>query len=72
MYNVGASIVRKYMKIVLGVLVSRDKLFRKYISVPSSVRLDRTIATYVQSRRLSNVCRSINGIHIPFLQRLDK
>jgi DNA-binding NarL/FixJ family response regulator len=40
-FNVGASTVRKYMRIVLDALVSRDKLFGKYISVPSGARLDR-------------------------------
>jgi hypothetical protein len=71
-FNVGASTIRKYMRIALNALVSRDKLFGKYISVPSSVRLDRIIAWYVQSCGLPNVCRSIDGSHIPLQQRPDK
>ena len=46
-FNVGASTVRKYMRIVFDALISRDKLFGKYISVPSNARLDRIIARYV-------------------------
>ena len=64
-FNVGASTVRKYMRIVLDALVSRDKLFGKYISVPSGARLDRIIAGFVQSCGLPNVCGSIDGSHIP-------
>ena len=71
-FNVGASTVRKYMGIVLDALVSRDKLFGKYISVPSGARLDRIIAGYVQSCGLPNVCGSIDGSHIPLQRRPDK
>jgi len=42
-FNVGASIIRKYIKIVLYALESRKKLFGKYISVPSGVCLNRII-----------------------------
>jgi hypothetical protein len=71
-FNVGASTVRKYMGIVLDALVSRDKLFGKYISVPSGARLDRIITGYVQSCGLPNVCGSIDGSHIPLQRRPDK
>jgi len=71
-FNVGASIVRKYMRIVLNALVSRDKVFGKYISVPSSARLDRIIAGYVESCGLPNVCGSIDGSHIPLQRKPDK
>ena len=71
-FNVGASTVRKYMGIVLEALVSRDKLFGKYISVLSGARLDRIIAGYVQSCGLPNVCESIDGSHIPLQRRPDK
>ncbi len=71
-FNVGASTIRKYIRIVLDVLVSRDKLFVKYISVPSGARLDRIIAGYVQNCGLPNVCGIIDENHIPLQQRPDK
>ena len=71
-FNVGASTIRKYMRIVLDALVSRDKLFGKYISVPSGARLDRIIAGYVQSCGLPNVCGSIDGIPLPLQRRPDE
>jgi hypothetical protein len=71
-FNVGASTVRKYMGIVLDALVSRDKLFGKYISVPSDACLDKIIAGYVQSCGLPNVCGSIDGSHIPLQRKPDK
>ena len=71
-FNIGASTIRKYMRIVLDALVFRDKLFGKYISVSSGAHLDRVIAGYIQSCGLSNVCGSIDGSHIPLQRRSDK
>ena len=71
-FNIGVSTIRKYMRIVLDAFVSKEKLFGKYISVPSSARLDRIIAGYVQSCGLLNMCGSIDGSHILLQRRPDK
>jgi hypothetical protein len=38
-FNVGASIVRKYVDIVCDALCDKNKLFSKYIIIPSSDHL---------------------------------
>jgi hypothetical protein len=34
-FNVSASTIRKYVDIVYDVLINKDKLFSKYINIPS-------------------------------------
>jgi hypothetical protein len=40
-FNVGASIVHKYVDIIVNALIPRDKLFSLYISIPHGPRLLR-------------------------------
>lgn len=58
------------MHLVIDALVSQDKLFGKYISMPSGTRLDRIMAGYVWSCGLPN--NSIDGCHILMSQKPDK
>jgi hypothetical protein len=48
------------------VLIQIDKLSSKYISIPSYQHLMNIIACFEDITSIFNICRVIDGIHIPF------
>jgi hypothetical protein len=49
---------------VCDVLIDKDKLFSKYINIPSCQCLKDIIACFENLRCIPNICEVINGIHI--------
>jgi hypothetical protein len=64
-FNVSASRIRKYVDIVCDVLIDKDKLFSKYISIPSSKSFKDIIVRFENFTNILNICGVIDGIHIP-------
>jgi hypothetical protein len=64
-FNVGASTIRKYVDIVYNVLMDKDNLFNKYISIPSGQHLKDIIACFENLIGIPNICGVIDGTHIP-------
>jgi hypothetical protein len=71
-FNVGAFIVHKYVDIVVDVLISRDKLFSRYIFIHYGPRLLRIMDRFFHACRLPNVSGTIDGSHIALSQKQDK
>jgi len=63
-FKIGASTIRKYVDIVYDILTNEDKLFSKYISIPSGDCLLGIILDIESLTRLPNICRAIDGSHI--------
>jgi hypothetical protein len=68
LYTCGST-VQKYVDIVCDVLTSRNKLFNKCISIPTSVWLEDIIEEFCEIIGLSNICGAIDGTHIPLTDR---
>jgi hypothetical protein len=64
-FNVGASIIRKYVDIVYDVLIDKDKLFNKYISILLGQYLKDIITRFENLIGIPNICGVIDGTHIP-------
>ncbi len=64
-FNVSASTIRKYVDIVCDVLIDKDKLFSKYISILLGQSLKDIIARFENLTCVPNICGVIDGIHIP-------
>ncbi len=64
-FNVGALTIRKYVDITCDVLIDRNKFFNKYIKIPAWNRLKLMIKAFQELISLLNICRSIDGTHIP-------
>ncbi len=64
-FNVSASIIWKYVDIVRDVFIDKDKLFNKYIDIPSRNWLKLIIQKLSELIGLPNICGSIDGTHIP-------
>jgi hypothetical protein len=58
-FNVETSTIRKY-----DVLCDKNKLFSKYISIPSSDHLQKIIDHFHEIASLPNICGAIDGTHI--------
>jgi len=71
-FNVGASTIRKYVDIVCDVLIDKDKLFNKYISIPSGQRLKDVIVHFENLTSIPNMCGTIDGTHILLVNLLNK
>ncbi len=71
-FDVGASIVRKYVDIVCDVFCNKDKLFDKYIKTPTGDHLLHIIQQFKDLTRLPNICDAIDGTHIPLAKRSNK
>jgi hypothetical protein len=71
-FNVGASTIRKYVDIVCDVLIDKDKLFNKYISIPSGQRLKDVIVHFENLTSIPNMCGAIDGTHILLANLLNK
>ncbi|CAM6111088.1 unnamed protein product [Calypogeia fissa] len=77
LYNVGPSTVTKYTKQITEILASRDKLYSKFVSIPSGERLTSAIAKFQDMTDIPNICGAIDGTHIklwrkPRLQDVPK
>lgn len=64
LYNLGASTVIKYTKIITGVLANRKKLYSKYIVIPTEERIRRLSSKFECNTGIPNVCGAIGGTHI--------
>jgi hypothetical protein len=72
-FNVGASTMRKYVDIVVvNALISKDKLFSQYISIPHGPCLLRIMHGFFHANGLPNVCGAIDGYHIFLSQEPNK
>jgi hypothetical protein len=71
-FNVGASTIKKYVDIVYDVLIDKDKLFNKYINIPSSQCLKDIIVHFEHLTGIPNICGVIGGIHIPLVDLPNK
>ncbi len=60
----GASTIKKYVDIVCDVLIDKDKLFSKYINIPSCQCLRDIITCFENFTCILNICEAIDGIHI--------
>ncbi len=63
-FNVGASTIRNNVDIVCDVLIDKNKLFSKYISIPSCQHLKDVIVCFENLIGIPNICGAIDGIHI--------
>jgi len=63
-FNVETSTIRKYVDIICDVLCDKNKLFSKYISIPSSDHLQKIIDHFHEIASLPNICGAIDGTHI--------
>lgn len=63
-YNVGASTVGKYTLIVASALADANKLYGRYMAIPTGDRMVRIISQFQQMTNVSNMCGAIDGTHI--------
>jgi hypothetical protein len=64
--------VRKYVDIVVNALISKDKLFSRYIFISHGSCLLRIMHGFFHPNGSPNVCGTIDGSHISLSQKLDK
>lgn len=69
-FNVGASTIRKYTKIICSAL-SRD-LFPKYIRTPTGQRLRSITEKFRDITGMQNMVGCIDGCHIPLYEKPDR
>jgi len=69
---VGVSTIKKYVDIVCDVLIDKDNLFGKYITIPSGQHLKDIIVCFENLICISNICGTIDGIHIPLADLPNK
>jgi hypothetical protein len=69
---VGALTIKKYVDIVYDVLIDKDKLFNKYINIPSGQCLKDIIAHFEHLKGIPNICGVIDGTHIPLVDLPSK
>jgi hypothetical protein len=55
-FNVGASIIRKYVDILCDVLIDKDKLINKYINIPLYQCLKDIITCFENLTCILNIC----------------
>jgi hypothetical protein len=65
-FNVSVLTIKKYVHIAYNVLIHKDKLFTKYISIFSYQNLRNIIACFEKITSLFSICGVIDGTHIPF------
>ncbi len=71
-FNVSASTIWKYVDVVCDVFIDRNKLFNKYINIPSRNWLRLVIQKKYELIGLPNICGSIGGTHIPLIDLPSK
>ncbi|KAI5077129.1 hypothetical protein GOP47_0006953 [Adiantum capillus-veneris] len=71
-YNVGASTVGKYTLIVASALSEANKLYGRYVAIPTGERMARIICQFQQMTNVSQMCGAIDGTHIKLYFKPDK
>jgi hypothetical protein len=71
-FDVGTFIVCKYVDNVCDVLCNKDKLFDKYIKIPTRDHLLHIIQQFENFTSLPNICGALNGTHIPLVERPNR
>ncbi len=71
-FDVRTSTIRKYVHILCDVLCDKNKLFSKYINIPSSDHLQKIIDHFHELTSLPNICGAIDSTHISLASLLDK
>jgi len=71
-FDVGTSTICKYVDIVCDVLCNKDKLFDKYIKIPTGDHLLHIIQQFEDLTGLPNICGAIDGTHIPLAERPNR
>jgi len=71
-FNVGTSIIKKYVDIFCDVLTNKKKLLNKYINIPSSQHFKDIVACFENLTGICNICGTIDGIHILVANLLSK
>jgi hypothetical protein len=61
-FNVGASIIIRYVDIICDVLINKNELFSKNINIPFN---EWHQCLFWKSYSLHNICGVINGTEIP-------
>ncbi len=72
LYNIGASIIRKYTTMVCEILANNDKLFNNYIHTQSASQLCSIIEKFKNFTRLWNIAGVINRIHILLFEKSNR
>jgi hypothetical protein len=72
LYDVGASIIRKYTSIVCDVLSNGDKLFSVYVHILTKDRLFNIIEQFCDITSLQQICGVIHDTHIPLSVKSNK
>jgi hypothetical protein len=65
-FNVSVLTIKTYVDIAYNVLIHKDKLSNKYISIPYYQHLRNIIACFEEITSLFSICGVIDGTHIPF------
>ena len=69
LYGVGESTIRKYTKVVCGVLASWYRFYERYIHALTWHKLQEIIEKFKDVTGLPNVCGAIDGSHIPLFEK---
>jgi hypothetical protein len=69
---VGASTIKKYVDVVYDVLIDKDKLSNKYITIPLGQCLKDIIAHFEHLTGIPNICGVIDRTHIPLVDHPSK
>ncbi|KAG6543027.1 hypothetical protein Mapa_015523 [Marchantia paleacea] len=64
LYNVGPSTVTEYTKQITDILASKNKLYSKFVSIPTGTKLANNIAKFQNLTNIPNICGAIDGTHI--------
>ncbi len=60
-FNVGASIIRKYVDIVHDTLIDKNKLLNKYINTRSCQHLRDIITYFFKNINIFNIYETVDG-----------
>ena len=63
-FEVGRTIIFKYTRLVCKILADNDKLYYKYISIPSDARLQQIMKGFFDITKLPEMYGAIDGSHI--------
>ena len=69
LYCIGASTVYEYTLAITKALANKDKLFSRFIQVPTSERLQNVIQGFTNLTSLSNMCGAVDGSHMKLQKR---
>lgn len=63
-YDVGASTVGKYTLVVTSALADANKLYSRYVAIPTGDRLARIITGFEHLTNLPNFCGALDGTYL--------